>query len=202
MKAHVYLIFCGLVFLLQTVTGLSTGIHKHDKFNTWFLVTDASTYVVGATADGYLLNLHWGARLDHLDNLNATLDTDMSSQDPAITVAKEELPIFGGLRYRENALKIELPDGTRELNLLYAGDANVTGNNLDLHLRDGNHTDLLVTLHYEVDAENDIIRRSYTIRNGLKKSVNISKALSAAWHPPTTLGRDDKRELVTLAGEW
>ncbi|KAI8138980.1 alpha-galactosidase [Fennellomyces sp. T-0311] len=182
---------------------LKTGIHKHRKFDTWFMVTEKTTYVIGATAEGYLVNLHWGARLEKLDDLNATMADPAFSQNPPPTYAPEELPAFGGLRFRDNLLKVDLPDGTRELNLLFAGNANITDNyKLDLDLRDGNRTELLVTLHYELDIENDIIRRSYTIRNGLDKRINIEKAFSAAFHPPTALGGDEKRELLTLAGEW
>ncbi|KAI9492080.1 alpha-galactosidase [Zychaea mexicana] len=182
---------------------LKTGIHKHPTFDTWFLVTQRSTYVIGATADGYLVNLHWGNRLERLDDLNATMQDVFFSQNPPPTYATEELPVFGGLRFRDNVLKAELPDGTRELNLLFAGNANITeGYILDVDLRDGYRTELLVTLHYELDIENDIIRRSYTIRNGLDKRINLSKAFSAAWHLPTALGSDEKREILTLAGEW
>lgn len=192
-----------LVCSLLVSAALDTGIHKHPDLDTWFLVTDKSTYVIGATAEGYVCNVYWGSRLEHMDNLNATLPAYTSSQNPPITYATEELPAFGGLRYRENLLDVELPDGVRELNLLYNGKTNTTGDNhLDVELVDGNRTDLTVTLHYELDIENDIIRRSYTIRNGLKKRVNLSRAQSAAWHPPTALGVDDTRELLTVAGEW
>ena len=187
----------------STVTALKTGIHKHKTLDTWFLVTEQSSYVIGATAEGYITNLHWGNRLERLDDLNATMDDTFFKQNPPPTYATEELPVFGGLRYRDNVLKVELPDGVRELNLLYSGNANITdGYMLDLDLRDGNRTDVLVTLHYEIDIDNDIIRRSYTIRNGLDKRINVSKAFSAAWHLPTALGSDEKREILTLAGEW
>ncbi|KAI7856838.1 alpha-galactosidase [Circinella umbellata] len=187
----------------STVTALKTGIHKHETLDTWFLVTEQSSYVIGATTEGYIANLHWGNRLERLDDLNATMDDTFFIQNPPPTYVTEELPVFGGLRYRDNVLKVELPDGVRELNLLYSGNANITdGYMLDLDLRDGNRTDVLVTLHYEIDIDNDIIRRSYTIRNGLDKRINVSKAFSAAWHLPTALGSDEKREIMTLAGEW
>ncbi|KAJ8661094.1 hypothetical protein O0I10_003317 [Lichtheimia ornata] len=166
------------------------------------MVTKKSTYVVGASADGYVVNLHWGKRLTQLDNLNATVTPNTLSQNPPITYAMEELPAFGGLRYRDNVLKVDLPDGTRELNLLYSGAKIKDDNLLDIELRDGNRTDFKVTLHYEVDTENDMIRRSYTVENGLSDRVNLDMALSAAWHPPTALNVDEKRELLTLAGEW
>lgn len=181
---------------------LDTGIHKHPSLDTWFMVTKKSTYVVGASADGYVVNLHWGKRLTQLDNLNATVTPNTLSQNPPITYAMEELPAFGGLRYRDNVLKVDLPDGTRELNLLYSGAKIKDDNLLDIELRDGNRTDFKVTLHYEVDTENDMIRRSYTVENGLSDRVNLDMALSAAWHPPTALNVDEKRELLTLAGEW
>lgn len=181
---------------------LDVGIHKHPSFETWFMVTKKSTYVVGATADGYVVNLHWGKRLTQLDDLNATVPLSDQSQNPPISYAMEELPAFGGLRYRDNVLKVDLPDGTRELNLLYSGAKSKDDTLLDIELYDGNRTDFKVTLHYELDIENDMIRRSYTVENGLKGRVNLDLALSAAWHPPTALDVDEKRELLTLAGEW
>ncbi|KAI7860333.1 alpha-galactosidase [Circinella umbellata] len=183
---------------------LGTGIHKHHSLDTWFLVTEQSSYVISAAGNGYLVNMHWGKRLTQLDDLNATVvEPPVFSQIIPVTEAREELPVFGGLRYRENILKAELPKGIRELNLQFAGNANITDNTkLDLDLRDGNRTEFLVTLHYEIDIENDIIRRSYTVRNGLDDRVNLSKTSSAAWHLPYALGWDEQRELVTLSGEW
>lgn len=202
--------FLGSITLLLMASGtgsaaavLKTGIQKHPMFDTWFLTTERTSYVVGATTEGYFLNLHWGERLTQMDDLQAVLENTTASQNPPITAAPEELPIFGGLRYLETALNAELPNGVRELNLLFTGDVNITGNTLmDVNLRDGNYSELLVTLHYELDIENDIIRRSYTVRNGLNGRVNLSKVFSAAWHPPTSQGIDDRREVITLAGEW
>ncbi|KAI9490686.1 alpha-galactosidase [Zychaea mexicana] len=206
-------IFLGFAIVTTTffngclAAGLNVGIHKHESLDTWFLVTERSSYVISAAANGYLVNMHWGRRLTHLDDLNATVvEPPIWSQIIPVTEAREELPVFGGLRYREAVLKAELPDGVRELNLQFAGNANISsdhgGTRLDLDLRDANRTELLVTLHYEIDVENDIIRRSYTVRNGLDGRVNLSKAFSAAWHLPYALGWDEHRELVTLAGEW
>ncbi|KAI9323872.1 alpha-galactosidase [Dichotomocladium elegans] len=175
--------------MIVAEAALDVGVHKHPSLDTWFLVTEKSTYVVGASTDGFLINLHWGKRLTRLENLNATVPPITLSQIPPISYATEEIPVFGGLRYREAALKVEFVDG-------------IGSTMLDIKLRDSNRTGFSVTLHYDLDVENDIIRRSYTVYNGLKDCINLERAFSAAWHPPTALNVDERREVLTLAGEW
>jgi alpha-galactosidase len=188
---------------------LSPGIAIHPSGLRWALVTELSTYAFGATAEGLLINLHWGGRLASLDDLpDATLGPAHSSQDPALSAIAEEYPAYGGLRYGELAARVVFADGVRDLNLLYEryeldqpdqGDQDIERlPHLIIHLRD-QHYPLRVALHYQVDCANDLIIRSATLVNEGVEPITLERAFSGAWHIPPS---DDPRTLVTLAGQW
>ncbi|KAI8364684.1 Melibiase-domain-containing protein [Radiomyces spectabilis] len=180
---------------------LRNGITAHPKGNVWFLVTEHSSYVIGATSEGLLLNLHWGGKLTTMEGpWTAAVPPERSSQDPGLTAATEEFPVFGGLRYGLHALKAEFTEThTRELDLMWTGEAVQQGTSLQLQLCDRVYKGFCVYLHYEVDIQHDIIRRWTSVKNGTKNNIELEKIMSAGWHlPPTYM----KRELVTLAGEW
>ncbi|KAI8060744.1 alpha-galactosidase [Gongronella butleri] len=182
------------------------GITVHPLGNRFYLVTENSTYIIGVS--DLVLNLYWGPRLPLDRVLNGNGDDgiawpDMhgrSSQDPWLTSAPEEYPVFGGLRYGDACLKMILPSGTRELDLQYKSySVKKKANNLTLTLVDRTYPSIEVHLVYSVDVVNDIIARNMHVFNGTASAVQIELGMSAAWHLPMVLG---KRRLIRLAGAW
>lgn len=183
---------------------LKPGIACHDTEKLWFLTTKNTSYVVGVDpSSGILLNLYWGPRLITMKDIDLPiqLPTERSSQDPSITSANEEFPVFGGLRYGPDLLRVKFENGTRELDLtFYSGE--VEGNELVIELLDRVHQEFKVELVYTIDIDNDIIlRRSLVTASSSMEAYYISKASSAAWHipPPAT---NMHREMISLAGAW
>jgi len=187
-----------------TSISLSSGIHTHAVHTSWALITEQSTYALGVTNEGYILNLHWGPRLLTLDDLPVPLlPPDRSSQD-LLANAREEYPGAGGLHYGETAAKVLFADGVRDLDLRYQrfeveeADACDGLPVLTLFLRDTVYP-LLVTLRYQVDTVNDLIIRSATFTNEGSDTIRLERVFSAVWHLPSQY---TPRILTTLAGQW
>ncbi|CAO3594009.1 unnamed protein product [Absidia cylindrospora] len=204
---------------------LPLGITCHPDKHRFYLVTENSTYVIGITQDtGQVLNLYWGPRLSSVDDIPAAeLQQERSSQDPSLTTAPEEYPVFGGLRYGQDSLKVTFDSGTRELDLAYTEcwahhqprldehgqDQRVNtidNNTLVLVLSDQYYKKLQVRLTYQLFTDTDIIEQSATIINKLssdnsQSTIHIEKILSAAFHLPPTL-LSEPRQLTTLNGAW
>ena len=80
---------------------MELGIVADQSRSLWALVTEHSTYALGVTKEGLVINLHWGPRLATLADLpDPCLALTHSSHDPALTSIAEEYPGFGGLRYK------------------------------------------------------------------------------------------------------
>ncbi|EPB83414.1 hypothetical protein HMPREF1544_09844 [Mucor circinelloides 1006PhL] len=191
---------------------LKPGISYHKGKHAWFLSTKNTSYVIGVDIDtGLVLNLYWGSRLVTFTDidLDNKLAPERSSQDPAITSASEEFPVFGGLRYGPDLLRIQFEsNGTRELDLIYKdgttlGDDNddVEKTELVITLEDKVHTGCRVRLKYKLDIDNDLIIRSASVLADGEETLILTKAHTAAWYipPPAT---SCQRELISLAGAW
>ncbi|KAL7335045.1 hypothetical protein PS15p_200582 [Mucor circinelloides] len=192
---------------------LKPGISYHKGKHVWFLSTKNTSYVIGVDIDtGLVLNLYWGSRLVTFTDidLDNKLAPERSSQDPAITSASEEFPVFGGLRYGPDLLRIQFEsNGTRELDLVYKDgttlgdddDENDEKTELVITLEDKVHTGCRVRLKYKLDIDNDLIIRSATVLADGEETLILTKAHTAAWYipPPAT---SCQRELISLAGAW
>ncbi|HEY4383626.1 MAG TPA: alpha-galactosidase, partial [Ktedonobacteraceae bacterium] len=182
---------------------LEPGIVADQSRPLWAPVTEHSTYVLGVTREGLVINLHWGSRLAALVDLpDPSLAREHSSQDPALTSIAEEYPGYGGLRYGELAAQAVFADGVRDLDLRYEraelspDNARLPG--LTLYLRD-QHYPLTLLLRYQLDPANDLIIRSAIWRNEGDEPIRLERAFSAAWHLPRSFA---SRTLTTLAGQW
>lgn len=181
---------------------LPSGIQRDPTRPVWALVTARATYALGVTPEGLVLHLHWGGRLGALMDLSdSALGRAHSSMDPMLHLAREEYPVYGGLRYGEFALKATFADGTRDLDLRFAA-AEIGEDDglpaLTLHLRDAVYP-LRVSLLYRVDVAHDIIARSVRIENQGRDPIQIERVFSAVWHLPRSF---TPRTLTTLAGRW
>src|SRR5260370_30537625 len=70
---------------------MEAGIVADQSRSLWALVTEHSTYALGVTKEGLVINLHWGPRLATLADLpDPRLALTHSSHDPALTSIAEE----------------------------------------------------------------------------------------------------------------
>src|ERR1700733_16159605 len=108
------------LFLLAAVTAFAQTIQFDANRKVWLLTTRGSSYAMGVSHDGSLLNLYWGAPLWRIADLpGAAQKHDISSFDPRQMIENEEFPGWGGPRYYEPAVKITREDGNRDLVLKY-----------------------------------------------------------------------------------
>ncbi|RCH92724.1 hypothetical protein CU098_008612, partial [Rhizopus stolonifer] len=177
---------------------LKLGISQHPTKDLWYLVTENSTYVIGVV-DSLVLNLHWGPRLMTMQDvqLPEALEQERSSQDPAITSAREEFPVFGGLRYGADVLRAEFENHTSELDLVFAS-SELNSDVLRIFLKDRVHTTFTVELIYQLDVKNDLVIRNTNLSQD-GPPVLIRKAQTAAWHLDP---HGNEQTLVTMAGAW
>jgi alpha-galactosidase len=172
-------------------------IQYSEARKVWLLTMRSSSYAMGVAADGSLRNLHWGAPLWRLDDVAApAARRDLSSFDPRQMLENEEFPGWGGPRYLEPSVKITRADGNRDLVLKYASNK-VSGNDLDIVLRDIKDP-IEVTLHYRLYPEHGMLRRSATIRNGMRQALTVESAQSGAWYLPSGEGYN----LTYVSGRW
>jgi alpha-galactosidase len=163
----------------------------------WLLTTSQSSYAMGVSPDGSLLNLYWGAPLWRIADLPAaTQRRDISSFDPRQMLENEEFPGWGGLRYYEPAVKITRADGNRDLVLKYVSHS-VQNDAVDITMKDI-RDDVQVVLHYRVYPDYGLLRRSATILNKTQQAFTIESAQSAVWNLPTGEGY----HLNYLTGRW
>lgn len=166
------------------------------KDNCWVLETRNTAYALGI--DDKLrtpLNWYWGPKLPRRKDyrppaprwwhLNGTPDG-----------LPEEYPAWGGLRFLECCLKAEFHEGTRDVILAFAG-ADIAGEELQIRLKDEVFP-LIVTLHYRVRPDQDIIERWATFKNESDDPILIDRAFSAQWAVPDRL----PCRLTHLDGQW
>jgi alpha-galactosidase len=181
---------------------LSPGIHYRADKRSWMFVTEQSCYALGITTENLVLHLYWGPRLTSFAGLpEPQLPRERASQGPGLTVAAEEYPVFGGLRYDETAAKATFADGTRDLDLYFADFEMIEWAalpELRIQLRDKVYP-LHVILRYQVNIANDLIIRSVSFTNAGADTIILERIFSAAWHLPRQLSG---RTLTTLGGHW
>lgn len=176
------------------------GIVYSEEKRVWVLNTRQMSYAIGASKDGALLNLFWGAKLEDPKHYPSPEIAAPFPFESSIGLSKEEYRAWGGIRYAEPCLKVEFHDGVRDCLLefkSYVQGSNGETPHLILNLQDPFYP-LPVNLHYEIFHEYDIIRRWAEIVNGGADPVKLEQVLSAVPYPPK--GRDWR--FTYLAGKW
>jgi alpha-galactosidase len=186
-----------LLFFLFAASSFGQSVQFDAGRKIWLLTTSQSSYAMGVSPDGSLLNLYWGAPLWRTADLPpATQRRDISSFDPHQMLENEEFPGWGGPRYYEPALKITRADGNRDLVLRYVSH-NIQGDAVDITMKDI-RDDVQVVLHYRVYPEYGLLRRSATILNKTAQPFTIESAQAAVWNLPAGEGY----HLSYLTGRW
>lgn len=186
------------------------------------LDTDNTSYAFGVYADGFLMQLYWGAKLHcdaDFDQYISLQTKGLSPRDAGIgawstNVARMEYPTHGGADLRTPALECTFGDGTSVPQLKYVGytitdgKAGIEGmpaayaedgdrvQSLTVELVD-RPQDLHVFLNYSVFEEYDVITRSVTVENRGEK-CRLGAVMSASVDLPD--GSD--YDFLHLNGCW
>jgi alpha-galactosidase len=176
-----------------------TSIEFEPLSRTFLLATASTGYAVRLRDDG-VRQVCWGARLTASQAAGVPLRDSRGDGDGEIL--GEEFPGEGGLRFGPPALAVEMPDGTRGVELTHA-DHDIDGNHLRIGLTD-DHYPLRLDLHYRLHDDSDVIERWATlthtgsIHTGDGDPITVERFDSAAWMLPQ---RADYR-LTQVTGEW
>lgn len=144
--------------------------------------TAKTTYAFAVDNLGLLRHLYWGPKLNGLEDFEVPELSELSSNDPILDLTDEEYPVFGGMRYKENCLKVMFADGTRDIEYKYVGYTQ-TEEELIIHLKDV-YYDFEFNLHYKTYEEQDLIERTVSVKNNTQAVVEIEKIHSAQIHIP------------------
>ena len=190
----------------------------YDETSRRFILSTTSTaYCMGVDAAGTLQHIYWGRRLldeedyPHCRPQGQTVGIGKNQENPhglgprdfyypyeaGRAVVNEEYVGWGGLNFVEPCLKVDFPDGVRDLALIYDGFRLPSDSRLIITLRDS-HYPLFVHLCYQVLPDVDVIVRWAEIENRLLQGVRLESVQSAVWHAPS--GR--KYRLSCLSGRW
>src|SRR4051794_30165811 len=160
----------------------------------WVLPGTSSSYVLHmAGADG-LRCLHWGMplTLEQARGLVDRVEPWRPFEDPAEGTL--DLAAAGAMRFWHAGVQVQFADGTRDLELVFAGaertDPEGAGDRADdelvLAFAD-RHYPLSVRAHYRLPAggdEGDVIERHLVVRNDGDEPVTVVRADSATWVVP------------------
>ncbi len=171
------------------------------------LNTNNTSYIMGIAADGILTHIYYGAKIGGTLNFNGIYSDfitksfcpnyDRDFFDIHMGAIYREYPEYCGSDYRNCAIKVKYPDGSRVTRLLYKGHEIINGKpnlcglpctyvednskaeTLKIVLKDL-YSDLYVELLYTVIDGIDAIMRSSRIINKSDNNIILDTALSAS----------------------
>lgn len=161
------------------------------------LETESTAYAFGVNAAGLLTHSYWGVRFPYLQDYPAPASPGAWGpfNNPS-HLTPEEYPGYEDLKYTDPCLKCVFADGVRDVSPRFQS-FETDGETLHIHLRDP-HYPLLITLHYRVIAQYDLIERWTTLTNTGEDPITLERAYSAQWHLPI----GDRYRLTHLHGRW
>ena len=157
-------------------------ISVNENKKIFSLKTKNTEYVFGVDTQGLVRHIYWGSKIGFENDFEMKEICEVSTNDPVYEVTPEEYPVFGGLRYSENCLKVSFKDGTRDLVYKYEG-YEIKENVLVIKLRD-TYYNFNINLHYKVLENNDLIERYTTITNESEEDIVVEEIYTAQLHIP------------------
>ena len=161
------------------------------------LNTANTSYALGFSGKGQVFNLHWGGKIDSVDDLPVPETISWFAQNfhrmKAYT-ERLEYPLYEPRIHQFPALKLREPD--LPVALRHTRHWFETKDHAVIELEDP-FLHLTVLLHYHIYEEEDLISRQVEIINRSDKPVILEKLFSATWNLPRMPGR-----ITTLQGEW
>jgi len=193
------------------------NVNYYEKYQKFILTTDHTAYCLGIDPEGNVQHLYWGAKLPYVEDypgcheIGQTVGIGKNRENPrglslssfyypyeaTKAVINEEYTGWGGLNFVEPCLKVDFPDGVRDLVLKYQTHEIKSDCELIVTLRDVYYP-LLVHLGYRVFPEVGILVRWAEIENQCEASLRLESVQSAVWHLPDNRGY----RLSSLAGRW
>lgn len=150
--------------------------------NIFVLSTNKTEYAFCIDENGLVRNLYWGEKIGSPSDYSIETLVEVSTNDPVYEITREEYPVYGGLRYKENCLKVTFEDRTRDVVYTYVKHE-INDNNLVITLKD-KHYNLQIELHYKVLEEVDLIERKTVLVNNTKEVIQIENVMSGQVHIP------------------
>ncbi|KGX93972.1 alpha-galactosidase [Pontibacillus halophilus JSM 076056 = DSM 19796] len=197
-------------------------IYVNEETRQFHLQGNRVSYIFHVMRNGQLGHLHYGKRLadrsyQHLQREEERPNTTYVYEGDStfsLDLARQEYPTYGTTDYREPALHVVHPDGSRVTDLEYVGYTIVAGKpslsglpatyveedseaeTLLLRLADAT-AGLMVELAYTVYHERDVIVRSARVHSEADAPLRLQRALSCS----VDLA-DRNFELLQLSGAW
>lgn len=158
------------------------GIYINDERKLFSLTTENTEYAFCIDNQGLVRHLYWGNKINSPEDFDIPVLTEVSTNDPVYEITKEEYPVYGGLRYKENCLKVSFEDKTRDIVYKYVGYC-INENELVINLKDA-HYNIEIDLYYIVLEDVDLIERYTVVKNNEEKDLAIENIASGQMHIP------------------
>ena len=166
----------------------------------FYLNTKSTTYVMQVNEQGHLEHIYYGGAIDkvkNIDDIKLTYEFELGSSTSYSKDSKGyqlnhklwEVSTYGKGDYREPTLHVELPDGSRTLDLKYASheileSKSIAGlpevkksETLAITLRD-DIAKISLIMNYSVFDKEDVIVRSMELMNENENEIVLDKILS------------------------
>lgn len=153
---------------------------KQNK-RVFLIETNDLQYAVAAGKGGELQHLHFGRKCK-IEDFEAVKINEQNSNHSALDFIKTEYTPFGGIMYRECALKCTFADGCRETKLDYSG-FKIEGSTLKIIMLDSAYS-LEAELIYTAHEKHNIIERTCVLKNNSANDIILEKAASAEINLP------------------
>ncbi len=187
-----------LCFIVLIGVGFSYADIVFDKkTKTFLLSSENSSYAFCINKNGFPLNLYWGGKLNRIADVPNEAEVSfvniVQHRGRAIHSRYEYPPYFDEYT-REPALKLLSPDVA--VNLKYV-EHTIDGDSMRVRL-DSVDASYSVILHYEIEPEFDLIKRSVEFKNNSQSDIVLENFFSAQWNLP----RAQPFRLTWLEGDW
>jgi len=163
-----------------------------ERKKIWVLETKNTAYSFGLHKSGKIKHTYWGKRIiryDDYPSFEGYFESPWWDWN-------DEYPVRGGANQTEPCLQVVYEDEVRDIQLTYKG-FETTDDSLTIHLEDV-HYQFLISLHYQVFEESDLITKFVTLENRSHSVVTVESFKTGSFYLPPT---DDY--LVThLTGMW
>lgn len=163
----------------------------------------STTYAFAVNADRRLVHLYWGKKLNGINDLtplcdNLNMKMTEGSLSPSLTNDRYEYHAGEFYSYEEQALDVRFADGVNGAQLAFR-DYEISEDKscLTVVLQD-EYYPLIVTLHYQIYENQDLIVRHAAIHNEGDAPMVLEKVQSASFHFP----REVPYRLTHYAGSW
>lgn len=199
-------------------------IHVNPDALEFHIQTQQSSYVIKVIETDHLVNLHFGKRIEHRNDLSSldrrfnialgsTTAYSKDSGNLTLETMRLEAPVYGKGDYRTPMLHLEYEDGSRTSDFVFdryelseskpelSGLPQSFGNaetsaSLTVVLKEPVKK-LELHLHYSAYHDANVITRSCELKNLSEQTIVIDQALSACID-----FIDDDFELLHLNGKW